>query len=191
MARELEEMRDRLDELAGQVDRQKLENRVSLRLLQRRVGSPVCGVRHRERRSCDGPEVDIFVTFWAAAALRDATKHPKHKSTFERLMGTMLPAGPGRAPLSKMNFGGLGKLMLQHRMKNKGIDGLDQLIARAQEMGARIHICEMSADLLGFRCDELIGDGSIDPCGVASFLGTALRGRPSSSYRGRIPSRSS
>jgi len=124
-----------------------------------------------------GQEVHLFFTFWATAALRDAEKTSANKPLMNRLLGKFLPCGAGRAPLSRMNWGGLGKLFLGYRMRKHGIGDLDELIEKAREMGAHFHLCDTSAALLGLDCDELIGDGCVDPCGVATFLGKAMKGR--------------
>jgi peroxiredoxin family protein len=121
--------------------------------------------------------VDLFVTFWAAAALRDRSRRAENRQLFERLMGAMLPAGPERAPLSKMNFCGLGKAMLRWRMRRAGVDRLDAMVSGFREMGGRMHLCEMSSGILGVRPTDLIGGDAINPCGVATFLRTATRGK--------------
>ncbi|MFH1681329.1 MAG: DsrE/DsrF/DrsH-like family protein [Candidatus Eisenbacteria bacterium] len=124
-----------------------------------------------------GQEVHMFFTFWATAALRDSRKACANKSLMNRLLGRFLPRGAENAPLSKMNWGGLGKLFLGSRMRKHGIGGLDELIERSREMGAHFHLCETSAALLGLECKDLIGEGGIDPCGVATFLANAMKGR--------------
>jgi len=123
-----------------------------------------------------GQEVHLFFTFWASAALRDATKKCPNKSFVDRIMGRFLPCGARNAPLSRMNWGGLGKIFLGHRMKKHNIEGIDVMMERAEEMGAHFHLCDMSASLLGLECDELVGDGCVDPCGVAAFLSKAMKG---------------
>ncbi len=124
-----------------------------------------------------GQEVHLFFTFWAASALRDEAKTPAGRSFVDRLMKQCLPAGARRAPLSRMHWGGLGKVFIGWRMRKENIEGIDTLLERAREAGARFHLCETSASLLGLDCGELVGDGEIDPCGVTTFLGKALKGR--------------
>lgn len=176
-ATEIEELRDQIREMKTRFDQQKRENRISLVCFSGDWDRLFAAFVIANGALAMGQEVEIFLTFWAAAALRKGAAPLKAKTLFERLMGTMLPAGADRAPLSRMDYFGLGRLMLRRRMKSKGIEGLGELIERAQEMGARVHLCEMSSEILGFRCDEMVGKREIDPCGVATFLGTALRGK--------------
>jgi peroxiredoxin family protein len=123
-----------------------------------------------------GREVHMFFTFWASAALRDSAKRAANKSFLDRMVGEFLPRGARNAPLSRMNWGGLGKLFLGYRMRKHGIGGIDDLMTQAREMGAHFHLCDTSAALLGLDCSELVGDGCVDPCGVATFLQNAMKG---------------
>lgn len=124
-----------------------------------------------------GQEVHMFFTFWALAALRKQTASERNRSMMDRLLARMLPAGAESAPLSKMHFGGLGKLLMRRRMRDRGVTQLDELMVTAVEMGAHIHVCEMAADLLGFQPEDLQGAGPVELCGVATFLGHATQGR--------------
>ena len=65
-------------------------------------------------------EVDLFITFWAAGSLRKGAGNRENKALLDRLLGGMLPNGPERAPLSRMNWFGLGKWFFRRRMKAKG-----------------------------------------------------------------------
>ena len=66
-----------------------------------------------------GMKVVLFFTFWGTAALRDPAKHANGKSFMGRMFGAMLPKDSGGLGLSKMNFGGLGAVMMKSRMKAK------------------------------------------------------------------------
>ncbi len=117
-------------------------------------------------------EVDMFFTFWATAALRDPKKRAK-KTHFEKLFGWMLPRGSRKLGLSKMNMAGMGPLMIRGLMKNKGVDSLEKMIQSAGELGIRIHVCEMSMDLMGFKKEEMIDYPQLDFVGVGSFIDMA------------------
>jgi peroxiredoxin family protein len=124
-----------------------------------------------------GYEVHMFFTFWALCALRNKSQSPRNKSLMDRVLAGILPAGAERAPLSKLHWAGLGKLLIRRRMKARGVDQLDELISRATDMGVHLYVCELAADLLGFAPEDLTGAGPIDLCGVTSFLGHALKSR--------------
>jgi peroxiredoxin family protein len=119
-----------------------------------------------------GQEVDLYFTFWAAMRMRRQGRSRAAKF----LAGKLLQAGPEAAPLSRMNLAGLGKLLLRRRMRKLGVDPLEGLIQRALELGARFHLCELSAALMGFHPEEMVG-GRMEACGAATFLSTALKSR--------------
>ena len=121
-------------------------------------------------------EVDMFFTFWASAALRDPKKSVK-KGLVERMFGWMLPRGSRKLGLSKMNMAGMGPLMIRELMERKGVTSLEDMIQQAGELGVRIHVCEMSMDLMGFDVAELIDYPHVDICGVATFIDMASRAK--------------
>ena len=123
-------------------------------------------------------EVHMFFTFWGATAMRDKNgKSSKRKSLSKKAFGKMLPNHVNAAPLSKMNFGGLGKILMKKEMKKQNIDDLQSLMKQAHDLGAHFHCCDTSLQLLGFDCNELIEKDKTDWCGVASFLSIAFQSK--------------
>jgi len=118
-----------------------------------------------------GGPVTIFFTFWGLNILRKPTTPRVNKSLLDRMFGAMMPKGPERLKLSKMNMGGLGTKMMKHVMRSKNVDTLPGLIKSAQDAGVRLVACAMSMDVMGIKKEELI-DG-VEVAGVASYLGTA------------------
>ncbi|MXP21222.1 pyridine nucleotide-disulfide oxidoreductase [Gordonia sp. HNM0687] len=118
-----------------------------------------------------GEDVSIFFTFWGLNALRREDAPARDKSAMERMMSMMMPSGAGHLPLSTMNFGGAGASMIKKVMTDHGVPTLPELIASAQEGGARLIGCTMTMELLGIAEADLI-DG-IEFGGVATFLGEA------------------
>lgn len=118
-----------------------------------------------------GDEVTMFFTFWGLNILRKARKVRVKKDFFERMFGFMMPRGPEKLGLSKMNFGGLGARMMRYIMKRKNVNTLNQLMQNAQALGVKIIACTMSMDVMGISKEELI-DG-IEYAGVAAYLGDA------------------
>lgn len=116
-------------------------------------------------------EVTIFHTFWGLNALRKDEQVPVKKGLLERAFSFMMPRGPEKFGLSKMNFGGMGPKMIKHVMKKHNVLSLPQLIEMAQEQGVKLVACTMTMDLLGLQKEELI-DG-LDYAGVAAYLGDA------------------
>ncbi len=125
-----------------------------------------------------GQEVHLFFTFWAVSALRLKGKSCSDgKELSQSMLGSMLPEGPAGARLSKMHFMGLGKMMMRRLMKKNGIEDIDALMKEVRELGAHFHLCETSSGLFGLKVEELEDGDSLDRCGVATFLGLALKSR--------------
>jgi peroxiredoxin family protein len=179
LAEELERLRIQVDELTRQVERDQREDTVNLVCFSGEWDRLFAAFVVANGALAMGQEVHMFFTFWASAALRDvrAVGTGRNKGLMERLIGRMLPSGPDAARLSRMHWGGLGKLFMARRMKQCGVEPLSEMMAQAQELGAHLHLCEMSSEILGIDCEDLIGDDEIDACGVATFLSTALKGR--------------
>jgi len=117
--------------------------------------------------------VTIFFTFWGLNLLRKP-KRPKgvgKKTLLQTMFGKMMPKGPGKVGLSKMNFAGLGAPLMKLAMKAQGAMSLEDLIESAREQGVRLVACTMSMDILGFKPEELI-DG-VEFMGVAAYLAEA------------------
>lgn len=115
-----------------------------------------------------GKNVTIFCTFWGLNLLRKDRKVKVKKSFIERMFGAMMPRGPKKMPISKMNFGGMGARMMKSVMKKKNVDSLPDLIAQAKAAGVKFIACTMSMDVMGIHKEELI-DG-IEYAGVATYL---------------------
>jgi len=116
-----------------------------------------------------GSEVTMFFTFWGLNPLRKAQKIKVKKDFMEKMFGWMMPRGAEKLGLSKMNFGGMGAVMMKSIMKKKNVNSLPELIESAQLMGVKMIACTMSMDVMGIREEELI-DG-VEFAGVATYLG--------------------
>jgi len=119
-----------------------------------------------------GDDVTMFFTFWGLNVLRKPIAPKTNGKSFLQGMFTrMMPRGPGKLGLSKMNFGGAGAKMMKLVMRQQRISSLDELIDSAREQGIKMLACTMSMDVMGLAKEELI-DG-LDYVGVASYLGEA------------------
>jgi peroxiredoxin family protein len=122
-----------------------------------------------------GMKVSMFFTFWGTSALRRDAQ--VKKSLLERMFGWMLPKGVKKLPLSQMNMGGGGPLMIRYIMKKKGVASVEEMITLAAELGVELNICTMSMDLLGMKEPEMLDYPGLAYCGVAKFLETAAPGK--------------
>lgn len=76
-----------------------------------------------------GTEVTLFFTFWGLQRL---------------VKGKM-----GKAPLSRMNFFGLGSWIMRRQMKKKNVASIRRLFNDFKEIGGKIIACEMTMDVMG------------------------------------------
>ena len=148
-------------------------DRLSLVLYSGTLDMLLAGMNIATGAAAMGAEVHLFFTFWATAALRAGSFTGK-RPLLERMFGWMLPSGMDRTKLSTMNMGGLGTKMIKNRMKKKNVADLQELFEMAKELGVRIHVCDLSMDLLGMTPDDLIDYPDMDYCGVATFLSLAM-----------------
>jgi len=118
-----------------------------------------------------GRRVTLFFTFWGLNVLRKKEAPAVEKGFMDRMFGWMMPKGPEKLKLSKMNMAGMGTAMMKRVMKQKNVQSLPELIALAQEQGVQLVACTMSMDVMGIKREELI-DG-IEEGGVATYLANA------------------
>lgn len=118
-----------------------------------------------------GRKVTLFFTFWGLNILRKAKAPRVRKDFFGRLFGKMMPRGPAKLPISKMNFGGMGASMMRAVMRSKHVDALPELLEKARSLGVKLTACAMSMDVMGIQPSELV-DG-IGIVGVATYLAAA------------------
>ncbi len=67
--------------------------------------------------------VSMFFTFWGLNVLRreGPVNLTGAKSFMEKMFGWMMPKGPSKLTLSRMNMGGLGTLLMKKEMTKKNV----------------------------------------------------------------------
>lgn len=120
-----------------------------------------------------GQPVSMFFTFWGLNALRRPDAPPRERSPMDRMLATMMPAGPDRLTLSQMHMAGAGTAMIKKVMKDHAAPSLPELVDAAVAGGARLTACTMTMDLLGIATSDL--REGVDLGGVATFLAAAER----------------
>jgi len=115
-----------------------------------------------------GSEVTMYFTFWGLNILRKSQKVTVKKDLVERVFSAVMPRGPERLGISKMNYGGLGARVMRWIMARKNVQPLTELMETAQSLGVQMIACTMSMDIMGITKEELI-DG-IGYAGVATYL---------------------
>ena len=105
-----------------------------------------------------GMEVSIFFTFWGLQRLRkDAS-------------WAMPPAGLDKGPLSKMHMLGMGKWMINQRMKKANVASLERMMSDFVELGGKVMACDMTMEIMGIRKEDLREDLIGEYCGVGTFI---------------------
>jgi len=97
-----------------------------------------------------GMEASIYFTFWG----------------LNRLIKGKLEKGP----LSKMNFLGLGRIMIKRRMKKANVASLETLISDFKELGGKILACDMTIEIMGIEKESLREDLIDEYCAVGAFI---------------------
>ena len=127
--------------------------------------------------AAQGMEVMLFFTFWGLNLLRGDTPnaaHPKQKVTWSQTMFKwMMPKGPTRQGLGKLNFAGVGAGMMGGLMRKNNIMDLPDLLASAQEQGIRFVACTMSMGVMGITKRDLHPYENMEYGGVAAFVESA------------------
>lgn len=115
-----------------------------------------------------GKKVTMFFTFWGLNVIKKRHKPSVEKDIFGKMFGMMMPSDSKRLSLSKMNMGGIGRIMMRHIMKDKRIDSLESMIQQAIDSGVEMIACTMSMDVMGVKKEELLDNVQLG--GVASYL---------------------
>ena len=117
--------------------------------------------------SAAGMKVSMFFTFWGLSVLRRNPAPAVRKDFVSRMFGFMLPKGPEKLALSKLNMMGMGAAMMKSVMNRKHVLSLPELIRSAREAGVRFVACDMAMDVMGITREEL--DNVDEVAGVATF----------------------
>ena len=163
-----------IDERLAALAAERPDNRVTLVVFSGELDRQLASLVIATGAAAMGMDVSVFYTFWGLTALKRQTLL-SGKTLKEKMFVAMTPASLAKMPLSKLNFGGVGRAMLTTMMKEKGVASIEELFAMAREMGVKQIACTMSMDVMGIAKDELF-DGVVLG-GVATFLGDAARSR--------------
>jgi peroxiredoxin family protein len=117
-----------------------------------------------------GWDVTMFFTFWGINIVRSSNKKTLEKKEFvEKMFESMMPRGPEKLKLSKMNMAGMGSSMIKKRMKEKRINSLADMMRDAKDLDVEMLVCDMSMDLMGMKKDEFV-DEIDEIVGVGTYL---------------------
>ena len=122
-----------------------------------------------------GLETSMFFTFWGLSALKKKGAAAGQKNLMEKMFAIMTPSSSESLGTSKMNYFGMGAVMLRKMMKDKQIASLEELMTLARELDVKMIACTMSMDAMGVSQQEL-QDG-LTYGGVATYMADAVRSR--------------
>ncbi|MBW4082146.1 DsrE/DsrF/DrsH-like family protein [Paenibacillus sp. S150] len=118
-------------------------------------------------------EVTMFFSFWGLFLVRDPDKMTlEDKTIYEKLMDVITPKGPEQLPLSRMNFSGLGKLMLEEMMEDQGAPKLIHFLKGARKKNIKFYACKLSVEIMGFKPEEFLPE--VEIIDAAAYLKDAL-----------------
>lgn len=125
-----------------------------------------------------GLETTIFFTFWGLSILKKkAAKGSSKRDLMQRMFSMMTPGSSESLGVSKMNYFGMGAVMLRKMMKDREVLSLEELMEMSRDLGVRIIGCTMTMDVMGIDREELFED--VELGGVAAYMGEAARARVS------------
>jgi peroxiredoxin family protein len=122
-----------------------------------------------------GLETSMFFTFWGLSAIKKKGVAGGEKNLMARMFSLMTPGSSESLPTSKMNYFGMGAVMLRKMMKDQQIASLEELMAMAADLNVKLIACTMSMDAMSIGKDELIG--GLTYGGVATYMSDAVRSR--------------
>jgi len=118
-----------------------------------------------------GLETSMFFTFWGLSVLKKQGARAAGKGFKQRMFALMTPGGSKSLGTSKLNFFGMGAVMLRSMMKEQGISSLEELMAMAQDLGVKTTACTMSMYVMGIARGELLAWVAFG--GVATVMAVA------------------
>jgi peroxiredoxin family protein len=124
--------------------------------------------------AASGLEVDVFFTFWGLRVLQRNDKRITGKNWMQKGESLLDRGGTDHLKLGKINFAGAGTSMIKMLAKQHKVASITELMEMAQDLGVRLHPCQMTMDLYGLTTDDFI-DGLQPTLGAASFIDMAAK----------------
>lgn len=175
VARQLAPMRAEIEKSIAEVRERTPEDRASFVVFSGDLDRVLAAFVMATGAAAAGLETSIFFTFWGLSAIKNKEAKAIHKGLKQRMFGMMTAANSETLGTSKLNFFGMGSVMLRSMMKEQGIASLEELMTMARELGVKMTACTMSMDAMGIAKEELVE--GLEYAGVASFMADASRSR--------------
>jgi peroxiredoxin family protein len=177
VARQLAGVRADLERAMAELRERTPENRAALVVFSGDLDRVLAAFVIATGAAAAGLETSMFFTFWGLSVLKKKGAKSRAKGLKQRMFALMTPGGSEALGTSKLNFFGMGSVMLRSMMKEQGIASLEELMTMARDLGVKLTACTMSMDAMGIAREELC-DG-LEYGGVAAFMADASRARVS------------
>jgi peroxiredoxin family protein len=175
VARQLDAFKQDLQGSLDEIRERTVDNRATIVVFSGDLDKVLAGFVIATGAAAAGLETSMFFTFWGLAALKKKGAAGGPKNVMERMFGMMTPSSSESLGTSKMNFFGMGAVMLRKMMKDKEIASLEELMQLARELDVKMIACTMSMDAMGVGKQELV-DG-LEYGGVATYMADAASSR--------------
>jgi len=126
--------------------------------------------------AASGKQVNMFFTFWGLKLLQQAKSKPRGLNWIQKMFALLVKPGTEKRPLSKLNMGGVGSIMLKKLMKRSRVPSLKEMIDIARSLGVKFTACTTSMGVMGITRETLIPEVD-NIAGVTSFLADAEQSR--------------
>ena len=173
--RQLKAFRDEMEGRLAEVRERTVDDAATIIVFSGDLDKVLAGFVLATGAAAAGLETSMFFTFWGLAALKKKQAAGGQKNMLEKMFAVMTPGSSEALGTSKLNFFGMGAIMLRKMMKDKEIASLEELMGIARELNVKLIACTMSMDAMGVSKDELIGDLTYG--GVATYMADAMRSR--------------
>jgi peroxiredoxin family protein len=173
--RQLEAFRDEMEGKLAEVRERTVDDAATIIVFSGDLDKVLAAFVLATGAATAGLKTSMFFTFWGLSALKKKDASGGPKNIMERMFALMTPSSSESLGTSKMNYFGMGALMLRKMMKDKQIATLEELMALARELDVKFIACTMSMDAMGVSQAELL-DG-LTYGGVATYMADAVRSR--------------
>ncbi|HEY8234703.1 MAG TPA: DsrE/DsrF/DrsH-like family protein [Vicinamibacteria bacterium] len=173
--RQLKAFRDEIEGKLAQVRERTVDDAATIIVFSGDLDKVLAGFVLATGAAAAGLETSMFFTFWGLSALKKKGAAAGSKNIMEKMFALMTPSSSESLGTSKMNYFGMGSVMLRKMMKDKQIASLEELMAIARELNVKLIACTMSMDAMGVAKEELIDELTYG--GVATYMADAVRSR--------------
>lgn len=159
--------------LVPTVDAVPRVNQCTILVLRNDFESLMAALLTATTSAAQGMDVVVFFSFWGVNLLRGdrpraSTEAPV--SWMQKMMKWMMPKGPRRQKLGKMNMGGMGKGMMELLMRRNNVMNMEELLTTAVEQNVKFVVCTMSMGIMGIQKRDLMDLPNLDFAGVTLFV---------------------